>query len=475
MSRLNGRDMLAVFDEEVTRRDAARRFVENRIATEERKISSANAEREAAYAELAEMYAADDGKLAADFGEISQRLQAIFDEKMGRRRAVNELLDQAAALISQVQAQLPAAQEAVRVAQEKFDAARRETEADLEQDSAYRVIKSEDDAARGAAQQLAATADRIRTESETKLAAFNANRLFRYLVSVHYGTPDYRGRGWIASGDRRVAQLVAWDRNHPSFTLLEELPGFARRRADEAKKRAELTTTKVSFYVHEREVAHQVDATGAALAAAEQGLKQLQGRVAELEDQRAKLMAEIRDLDSGADSYQKQAKAEMKRFLAVNPITVLKARAEKTASPRDNELVARIEAAENAINEGRSRVKNMVAERAEAEVQHERAVRARRHFSSNYTGTYDQFNRGFNLGDLLTGYIIGSTTERLLWGGIDQHHYNATPTFSYDPSSSSSNSGGFSIGGFGGGGDSGGGFSFGGGDSGGGFATGGGS
>src|SRR3954470_24308485 len=111
MSNIPGNSLLSVFDQEVIRCDATRRLVENEIAAEERRISAANARRETAYAELAEIYSADDGKLAASFGEISQRLQGIFNEKMQRRGEVNALIDQAAGLLANLQAQVAPAQE----------------------------------------------------------------------------------------------------------------------------------------------------------------------------------------------------------------------------------------------------------------------------------------------------------------------------------------------------------------------------
>lgn len=476
MSRISGHSLLSVFDQEVVRRDATRRLLENQIATEERRISAANAEREAAYTELAALYAADDGKLATAFGDVSQRLQRIFDEKMQRRREINGLLDHAAELIAALQAQVAPAQEKEHTAHEALDATMRAVEAQLAEDSAYLVLKREADEVRAVAGQLAAAQTRIQTEAEAKLAAFKANRLFQYLVTAKFGTPEYRRSGMTAAGDRWVAGLVGWDRNYPSYTMLCELPGFAQKRTAEAQKRVEVATTKVAFHVQECEAAHQVDAARSALASATQSLQQLQAQIGKLEEQRAKLLAELHTMDTGEDPFQKRAKAEMKTFLTGSSLAELKAKAEATAQPRDNELTEQIERAEATVNEGRKRVKSLVAERTEAERQHQRAVAARRKFSNDYTGRYDQFDSRANFNDLLTGYILGTMTENVLWGGVNRHYYDTTPTYSYSSSSSSSGGGGFSFGGFSsGGGDFSGGFSSGGGDSGGGFSTGGGS
>jgi hypothetical protein len=472
MSRIAGSSLLSVFDQEVTRRDAARRTIENQIAAEERRISAANAEREAAYTELAEMYAADQGKLGADFGEISQRLQRIFDEKMQRRREVNGLLDQAANLIAGLQAQVAPAQEKEHAAHEQLDETMRAVEAQLAEDSTYLVLKREADELQGTWQQLKAAHGRVCAEAETKLAAYRGNRLFQYLITAKYGLPEYPRTGLVAAGDRWVAGLVGWEKNFPPYLMLRELPAFAEKRAIEAQKRAELAGTKVAFHVHECEVARQVDAARAALAAATQARQQIEAQVAQLEEKRAKLVAEVQAMDAGGDEFQQRAKAEMKAFLTANPIAVLKAKAEATAQPRDNQLVDQIERAEAAINEGRKRVKAMIEERTEAERQHQRAITARRKFSSDYTGRYDQFDPAVNLNGLLTGYILGTMSDQTLWGRVSHHYYDATPTYAY--ASPSSDSGGFSFGGFSGG-DSSGGFSTGGGSGGGGFSTGGGS
>ncbi|MEY4489496.1 MAG: hypothetical protein RIQ79_2004 [Verrucomicrobiota bacterium] len=461
--------MLATFDDEVARRDAAVRSVESEIAGHERRISAANAEREAAYTELAEIYSADDGALAATFGDISRRLQQIFNEKMQRSAEVNALIDRAAALLAGLLAQIPAAQEAEHAGQARLDETRRAVEADLATDVAFQPLKREADDLLAATQQAVATHQRIGAECETKLAAFTAHRLFRYLVTVKYGTPDYRGRGLIAAGDRWVAERVAWHRNYPSFTILNELPGFAEKRVQSAQKKSDLAATAVTLHVQAREVALGVAAARASLAGAKLALTSLREQIAKTEAQRATLVEERRSIDTGRDPFRQRAKAEMKTFLAANPTSVLKAKAAATANPRDNELAEQVERAEYAINEGRKRVKRLVEERAEATSQHNRAVAARRKFSSDYTGSYDQFDTGIDVSSLLLGYIVGSTSERALWSSVDDHHHDATPTYSY----SSSSGGHHSSGGFGGGGSSGG-FSSGGGDSGGGFSTGGG-
>ena len=472
MSRIAGSSLLSTFDDEVVRRDAARSWIESQIALEERKISAGNAARESAYAELAEIYAADEGKLAASFGEISQRVQVIFTEKMKRRAELNTLLEQAARLIANLQEQLKPAQENAQACDLRLDEARRALDAELGADAAFLAIKQEADALQATARQLEVAHTRISTECAAKLAAFTANRLFTYLVSVKFGTPDYRSTGLNAAGDRWLARLVAWEKNYPSFATLTELPAFAAKRVAAAQKTAGLAATRVSFHINEREVACGVTAAKTAVTAAKQALDALNGQIANLESQRATLTAELQAIDSGADPFQKRAKAELKAFLTTNPIAKLKAAAAATAGKRDNELTDEIERAETIVNEGRRRVKTLVAERAVADEQHRRAVTARRKFSSDYAGTYDHFDQGVNVGDLLTGYILGSTSERSLWSSVDHHHHDTTPSYSYSSSSSSSSDSSF--GSFSSGGDSSSGFSSGGGDSGGSCSTGGG-
>jgi uncharacterized membrane protein YgcG len=324
------------------------------------------------------------------------------------------------------------------------------------------------DELRVATKQAAAAHQRIGAECEAKLAAFTGHRLFRYLVAVKFGTPDYRRGGLVAAGDRWVAERVAWHRNYPSFTTLTELPGFAEKRVQAAQKKLDLAATAVALHVQAREVALGVAAARAALAGATQALTQVRDQIAKLETQRAALIEERRSIDSGRDPFRQRAKAEMKAFLAANPTSELKAKAAATANPRDNELAEQVERAELTINEGRKQVKRLVEERTAAAAQHTRAVSARRKFSSDYTGSYDQFDSGIDVSSLLLGYIAGSTSERTLWSSMDHHHHDTTPTYAYS-SSSGGDSSSFSFGG-----DSSGGFSSGGGDSGGGSSTGGG-
>lgn len=469
MARINGRSLLGHFDGEVSRRALELRLVENDITAHERRIAAANAEREAAYTALAEIYSADDGTLAASFGEISRRLQAIFNEKMRRSGEVDALIERTAGLIADLRSRIPAAQEAEGTCQARLDETRRVVEADLAADPAFQTLKREADALLAATKQAEAAHRRIRAECEAKLAAFTGNRLFRYLVAAKYGTPDYRGRGLVAAGDRWVAERVGWRRNHPSFTILNELPGFVEKRVRAARKESDLAATAVALHVQARELALGVVAAHTALAGATQALAGLRDQITKLETQQAALDEERRAIDTGRDPFRQRAKAEMKAFLAANPASVLKAKVAATANPHDNALADQVEQAELAINEGRRQVKRLVAERTEAAARHRRAVTARQKFSFDYTGAYDEFDSRIDLNALLLGYIAGSTSERALWSGLDHHHHDTTPTYSYR---SASDRGG-AFGGFGGGGFSGG-FSSGGGDSGGGFSTGGG-
>lgn len=463
MGRINGRSLLSSFDGEVARLALALRLVEDDITANERRIAAANAEREAAYTELAEIYSADDGTLAASFGEISRRLQSLFNEKMRRSSEVNALIERTAGLIADLQAQIPAAQEAEHARQTRLDETRRAVEADLAADPAFQIIKREADDLLAATRQAEAAHQRIRAECEAKLAAFTGNRLFRYLVAVKYGTPDYRGRGLVAAGDRWVAERVAWHHNHPPFTILNELPDFVEKRVLAARKKSDLAATAVALHVQARELALGVVAARTARASATQALTTLRDQIAKLETQHAALGEERRSIDSGRDPFRQRAKAEMKAFLATHPASVLKAKATATANPRDNALAEQVERAELAINEGRRQVKRLVEDRSEATARHRRAVVARHKFSSDYTGSYDEFDSGIDMNNLLWGYIAGSTSERALWSSVDRHHHDTTPTYSYNSSSSGHGSSG-------GGGDSSSGFSSGGG----GFSTGGG-
>ncbi len=469
MSKVHGLSLLGAFDAEVARSGATLRMVEDDIAGHERRIAAANAEREAAYTELAEIYSGDDGTLAASFGEISQRVQKIFNEKMQRSVEINGLIDRSAALLAEHRAQIPAAHEAERARHAQLDATRRAVEAELAADAAFQVLNREADELRAAVKQAMNVHQRIREECATKLAAFTGHRLFRYLIAVKYGTPDYRRGGVVAAGDRWVAERVAWRRNYPSFTTLAELPAFAEKRVQAAQKKSDLAATAVALHVQEREVSLGVAAARTALAGATQVLNQGRDQIAKLETQRGALLDERRSIDTGRDPFRQRAKAEMKAFLAANPTSALKLKVAASANPRDNELVTQVERAEHAVNEGRKRVKRLVAEATATTVQHNRAVAARRKFSTDYTGSYDRFDSGIDVGSLLLGYMAGSTSERTLWSSVDRHHHDATPAYSYNSSSGSdSSSSGF------GGGDSSGGFSSGGGDSGGGSSTGGG-
>lgn len=477
MSRISGSSLLSSFDDQLTRSSADIERCEREVAQKEREVAQGNQRRETALLRLVDVFCEEREKFQQEISSVSREIQTLFDEKSKRRLGVEDDLARCRQIIAQGHADLDRARIARDEAAREREQLAQSVDKLLHEDADFISLVRTLDDLRGRASELKSRFAAIDEEVAEKLRAYNDNDFFRYLVRRKYGTDEYKSHGRSARIDGWIAEKIKWSDNFPNYCLLKELPNYTRKLVADLEKSIEVTSARIN--VRSQETQSKVGFDEAKLKHERRchSVEELEKKVGELEKQLATLSNERNALQDNRDPYVQKAKEAIKRMLSGESIRDLQTRARRTNDPRVVELVSEMEAGESVVNRAREDVKKMQRARQDAEQVHRRVMALRRKFTSDYTGTYDQFDRRFDLGQLLTGYILGQTIERTFWSNVDKHYYDDTPPppparSSWSNSADSSFFGGSDSGGSSfGGGDSGGGASFGGGDSGGGSSS----
>ena len=472
MSRIAGTSLLGNFDQIVAKYTETSRRLDGNIALVEREIALANQGREQAYTELSSYYCEEREMFAANLSSISRNLQEIFDQKATRRHAIEADIERSQKLIEQNNTDLSHAQAERDVAANEMAQAGVRVDANLAQNQEFLGTKQEFQEASDQLRADISATEILKQEAAAKLKDYQGDRCFTYLLKSKYSTSEYSRGGLAAAGDRWIAAKLNWPTNFRNYSILAELPDFADKRLNASKREVDLLNARLALRLHEVEHSEGLEEARLKHGRRCQTVTEIQERLKLSQAQLTVLLEERKALEANNDPFVQKAKLAVKTMLTSESVASLRARVAKTATERDDKLVTLIEQAEKTINEGRLSIKSLRQEREITEQSCQRARQARTRFSNDYTGSYDRFDNGIQLDQILLGFIAGKMSENHFWSQVDTNHHDETPVRTYHSSSSasswdfgsSSSDGGGGGSSFGGGDSGGGGGSFGGGD-----------
>lgn len=472
MSRISGSHLLSSFDTAISNLASESSDLDRQIGTIESAISRATDKREEALSELADIYCDNREKLREELSAVTKDLQTLFDERKKRRQAVEADIERLTASIAAAKKQLAAAIEKRGCTAEELAVTQKKVEEELAGDADFKVLKSEFESSDKRRLEAAESLVGIKKECSAKIADYLKNPFFSYLVNRKFGTPEYRGFPIAKSIDGWLAANIDWNVNFSNYRILVRLPDFSEKRCEDIARNVEVFRVRMSARATQSE--QKQGCTEAKLRYKRHcdGVDQMNKTIEKYEADLDTLRSERKAMEQNKDAYVQKAKKAIKSMLADESVQSLRIRVVSTNDKRDDALVTAIEDAESVINSSRARIKRLRSDRAAVEERQRKASTARRKFSSDYTGNYDRFDGGLNMDSLITGFILGKTTESSFWSTVSDSHHDETPSYNYSSSSSDSSS---SSSGWGssdsgsssfsfGGGDSGGGCSFGGGD-----------
>lgn len=220
----------------------------------------------------------------------------------------------------------------------------------LAADAEFRRLTADVGHATAALERDEARAEELQSESRAKLPAYRASHLFRYLLDVGFGTPNYTKKGFVRSMDRMVAKLVDWPRTKAGYDFLSTIPKLVAVEVERRREEFESTMAKLDAMEErvEREVGlSKVREDGESLG------RQREKMLADLEAAQAeevRCRAELEESESATGRFHVEALARLRDHFDRAGLRQLATRALETADPVDDRLVAAIEAAEREID-----------------------------------------------------------------------------------------------------------------------------
>lgn len=306
-----------------------------------------------------------------------------------------------------------------------MEAIRKQVEAKISVDRDWVAARARVDQLTGQAYQAEKKAVQAEADRDEKRRPYEDDPLFMYLWKRQFGTASYRGNPFTLYMDRLVARVVGYDKARPNYSLLNEIPD--RLREHSRRIISELRQAKETLTLVERQalVDAGVEAAEATAARARDAVADADAKLAEAREALTELDRAHNDSVLGADAPYREAVEVLAAAEQREDLDHLYQEALRTPNPRDEEMVRRIQATDNSLNQAlRQAVKQQqqlkeLAERR-ARIEHEWEELRRQGFDTPY-GTFGNEAVLTNmLGGVLTGAIGGAILGQVLRGGF--HH-----------------------------------------------------
>ena len=442
----------------------------SQIYEKERSLAGLTSEREKYYGLLASHYLpeSDASALAVSLRELREDVEKIFYEKKERRKALERAMEENRRGNQELERRID---ELTAQIDQKAVVRDRIVEliaGDLKKDPIYVDFDEEAKKAEARLQQNRQRVAEVEEEARTKLPAFTGNKLFRYLLQTGYGTENYRPGRLRRRLDTWVARKVSFTENKKCYDFLTSMPEMmgaeVERRQNELDKIVADMEKIESQIETQRGLPETVDSANRLISQRQEFISQ----DAEQDKRYAIYARERAEIDSTKDPYHVKAVQNIKQYLKGESITQLKTIARKTPGTEDDRTVDIIDQIDRKVRELKDETITIRRERdlLEEKLSDIRSVE-KRFRQRDYEGRYSTFSGGFDINDLLVGYMLGKFSVNDINSKMDnsQHtqrsSYHSSGSYSSRGSSSSSSSsssgfGGFSSfssgGGFGGGG-----------------------
>jgi chromosome segregation ATPase len=292
-------------------------------------------------------------------------------------------------------------------------------------------------------------------DREDKRKPYESDPLFMYLWGRRFGTADYAAGNLVRYLDRKVANLVGYDKARANYELLNAIPVQLREHV--RRLGAELRERRTRLAAIEREA---LDKAGtrplearvrdlkAALDAAD---RRLVGARTEL----GRIEQEGRDGTASGEASYAQAIELLTSSDAAQDLAALSRKAAETPDPADDAILKRIAATETAIGRveketGEIRQETRELARRRSQIEHERDEFHRRGYDNPFGRLGNERVLASVLGGILGGVLQGTALRDVFNDGYRRQPGPWDSDFGRGPGGDDGFSTGGSIGGNGG-------------------------
>ncbi|WP_134498365.1 hypothetical protein [Microvirga pakistanensis] len=361
-------------------------------------------------------------------GELDAAERQAMDLLNSRQEALRQLTErrrQAEERVRQAEAGRQTAVDALERTLADVETIRKNVEAKVSINTDWVTARARVAELTGHAQQAEKKAAQAEADRDEKRRPYEDDPLFMYLWKRKFGAAAYRANSLTRTMDRLVARVVGYDKARANFALLNEIP--ERLREHSRWLIGELREARDRLTALERQalVDAGIGAAEAAAAKARDAVAEADGRLAEA---REALVTLDRTYDASileGDAPYREAIEVLAAADQRENLDQLYREALRTPIPRDEEIVRRIQATDDLINQALRRAVD--AHQRLKEIAQRRSVIEReweelRH--QGYDTPYGTFGNeaalGNVLGGVLTGAIGGAILGQVLRGGF--HH-----------------------------------------------------
>lgn len=374
------------------------------------------------------------GEVVSALDRADQQVVAILGQRKAAVAALAKRIGTSEAERKALEAERERQSERVDRAAEILDRAEGATQERLDADPDYQARRVRTEEAQRIAMHAGDKASRSAEELESKGAAYRADPLFLYLWERGFGLPAYKASGLIRWFDGKVAHLVGFADARANYSRLQEIPRRLREHADglEAAAASEFEGLK-ALDTAARE-ADGVPALEAALAAEQQSLDEIDGRIENQTEAHQSLLDRKAAFAAGSDDYSHKAVEYLASEFRRDDLMELRRDALRTPFPDDDLIVARMLDREGEQRKLAATIEDL---RRGLEQHHRRLTeieRLRVDFKRNrYDRNGSTFSDGALVSLMLSNFLNGMLDRRSLWRMLqEQQRYQprqTNPTF----------------------------------------------
>ncbi|WP_188311883.1 hypothetical protein [Salinarimonas soli] len=359
-------------------------------------------------------------------GEIDAVERRALDLIRDGRRAMEHLSErrrEAERLVADAEGRRHERAEAVEAALKAIADLRARVEADARVSAEWVQQRDRLEAQAHTADEAERKAEQAERDRVEKGRPYEADPLFSYLWRKGFGTSADRSGPLVRYFDRKVARLVGYDKARANYALLTEIPvrlrdHAARMREEIAAERARLTAVERASLVEAGMEPLEARATEArmALDAAERDLAEVRQRLNVLDRE---------SNASGGNMPYRETVELLARADSQQSLRRLMQEAQATATPEDDALVRRIEAAEAQIGGAEAEMNRIrremhgIVERRAA-IERERDEFQRRGYDNPWGTVSNEQVLANVLAGVLGGIVQGAVLRDVLHGGYHQ-------------------------------------------------------
>lgn len=281
--------------------------------------------------------------------EVRDRLNQILMRKEDQRRRLTEALTELNQRRSDQEQRLVQLNTSLDEAQATQDDLSSRVEAELAADERFGLLSRKAALAEVALERAEDNLNEIEQDAARKLPAYQESALFTYLSDRKYGTEHYKHRGFTRRMDRMLARYINFSQAKKGYDFLSRTPEQMRRII--ADDRAALDTVMEELESRRDRVIGRLGLTSA-VERVEQLSQQRERQLDTLDktcEETDRIERELTAMEDTRGKYYGEAVELFREMLGRLQSRELAARAERTPSPTDDQIVARIQGAESQL------------------------------------------------------------------------------------------------------------------------------